>query len=564
MNGERIACRGRLRWALAAVTASAVIGAGPGGEREDCNGNGIEDAEDVASWGTAFDDATTWAAFDPGDEGVGADPDGYWGCVFDGRYVYFVPSDNGTAPHGEVLRYDTEGDYAEAASWATYDPGFHGVGKKPDGYADGVFDGRYIYFAPFRNAGGDHGEVLRYDTQGDFFETASWAAYDPGDHGVGEDPDGYNGAAFDGRYVYFAPYDNGTAHHSEVLRFDTTGDFESVDSWATFDPRDFGVSEKYGYAGALFDGQYVYFVGNCTSDTSHHGEMLRYDTQGDFFDPAAWQAYDPGDCGVGDDPDGYAGAVYDGQYVYFVPCYKEPDFWHCEMLRYDTHMAFDSVKAWKTYNPDGEGIGDNPEGYSGAVFDGRFVYYVPAVSDPGANDEFLRYDTGVGNFQDKAAWTAFRPKMFGVGEEANGFCGAAYDGRHMYFSPMRWANPHGEIMRYDTAAVGSPDCNGNGIPDECEVDDGSAADCNGNGVPDECDIAHGFSWDADGDGVPDECTEECPEDVDGDGVVDVLDLLAVLSSWGDTGGGLPADVNGDGVVDVLDLLAVLGAWGPCG
>ena len=53
----------------------------------------------------------------------------------------------------------------------------------------------------------------------------------------------------------------------------------------------------------------------------------------------------------------------------------------------------------------------------------------------------------------------------------------------------------------------------------------------------------------------------CPEDVNGDGTVDVLDLLAVIAAWGNPGG--PEDVNGDGVVDVLDLLAVISAWGPC-
>jgi parallel beta-helix repeat protein len=45
----------------------------------------------------------------------------------------------------------------------------------------------------------------------------------------------------------------------------------------------------------------------------------------------------------------------------------------------------------------------------------------------------------------------------------------------------------------------SSDCNANALPDECEPD------CNGNGVPDDCDIASRSSTDGDGDGVPDEC-----------------------------------------------------------
>ncbi len=51
-----------------------------------------------------------------------------------------------------------------------------------------------------------------------------------------------------------------------------------------------------------------------------------------------------------------------------------------------------------------------------------------------------------------------------------------------------------------------------------------------------------------------------PADINGDGKVDVLDLLEVLGAWGECSGECPADVNGDGVVDVLDLLAVLSAW----
>jgi len=55
---------------------------------------------------------------------------------------------------------------------------------------------------------------------------------------------------------------------------------------------------------------------------------------------------------------------------------------------------------------------------------------------------------------------------------------------------------------------------------------------------------------------------DCPADIDGDGDVDMSDLLAVMAAWG-SGGGIPEDVNGDGMVDVLDWLDVLGAWGTC-
>ena len=57
--------------------------------------------------------------------------------------------------------------------------------------------------------------------------------------------------------------------------------------------------------------------------------------------------------------------------------------------------------------------------------------------------------------------------------------------------------------------------------------------------------------------------DDCDGDTDGDSVVDVNDLLAVISSWG-TCGGCSADLNGDGYVDVSDLLSILDNWGFCG
>lgn len=50
-------------------------------------------------------------------------------------------------------------------------------------------------------------------------------------------------------------------------------------------------------------------------------------------------------------------------------------------------------------------------------------------------------------------------------------------------------------------------------------------------------------------------------DVNLDGIVDVNDLLAVITTWGDCPAICPADLNCDNIVDVNDLLAVITNWG---
>jgi hypothetical protein len=53
----------------------------------------------------------------------------------------------------------------------------------------------------------------------------------------------------------------------------------------------------------------------------------------------------------------------------------------------------------------------------------------------------------------------------------------------------------------------------------------------------------------------------CPGDANGDGSVDVTDLLTVIATWGASGGA--ADVDADGVVGLGDALTVIDRWGPC-
>ena len=49
-------------------------------------------------------------------------------------------------------------------------------------------------------------------------------------------------------------------------------------------------------------------------------------------------------------------------------------------------------------------------------------------------------------------------------------------------------------------------------------------------------------------------------DTNGDGVVDVNEVLEMLGQFGGPG---DCDTNGDGYIGVDDLLAQIGNWGPC-
>jgi len=53
----------------------------------------------------------------------------------------------------------------------------------------------------------------------------------------------------------------------------------------------------------------------------------------------------------------------------------------------------------------------------------------------------------------------------------------------------------------------------------------------------------------------------CPADIVSDGIINVNDLLAIISHFGEIGG--VGDINNDGVVNVTDLLLVINGWGEC-
>lgn len=103
--------------------------------------------------------------------------------------------------------------------------------------------------------------------------------------------------------------------------------------------------------------------------------------------------------------------------------------------------------------------------------------------------------------------------------------------------------------RYRVIIEWSADCNSDGLVDYGQIRAGELPDANNNNIPDCCE--QGVS-----------CSP-CPADIARDGVINGIDLAAVLANWGTAGGSINADVNQDGVVNGSDLATVLASWGPC-
>jgi hypothetical protein len=345
---------------------------------------------------------------------------GYSGLVFDGRYLYFVPHSAGTGHSGVVVRYDTQGSWAAATSFASFD--IASVAPAAKGFGGAVFDGRYIYFSPFAYAA-PHGNVVRYDTQATFGSASSWTIYDLDAASGGLGLRGFIGATFDGRYVYFAPYAkdaNGaapTGFFGRTLRYDTQGPFSTWSSWTVFDTTSIDVNAR-GFRGTIFDGRYVYLV-----PSEIPAVVMRYDTQLPAFDSASSWTAAPLAPLVGATAVGFYGAVFDGHYVYFVP-YRKPGEYQSTIVRLDTLTSFGSAASWKAV--DTRKLHPDAAGFISGAFDGRHVYFSPYSS----NSRVVRFDT-LGTFDEKpTAWSLYATKPLG----GSIFEGAAFDGHYIYFA----------------------------------------------------------------------------------------------------------------------------------
>ena len=157
---------------------------------------------------------------------------GFNGGAFDGRYLYLAQHNYGTFYGGQITRYDTTAVFTAAASFSTFDTAAY-VSSNSGGFFGALYDGRYVYYIPNTSFSGNQGLFVRYDTTNSFTSSGAYATFDMRGF-VNSNSIGFQGGVFDGRYLYLTPYTTGTS--GQWTRFDTTLTFTTTSSYATLTP----------------------------------------------------------------------------------------------------------------------------------------------------------------------------------------------------------------------------------------------------------------------------------------------------------------------------------------
>jgi hypothetical protein len=341
---------------------------------------------------------------------------------------------NPTPPGNPEATYN---DVTSAANWASFDTANLGGGASAGGYITSAFDGRYVYLVP-----GNDGVVPRYDTRAPFGSASSWSTFDVST--VEPSAGGFRGAAFDGRYVYLVPYESAPSTLGGVaVRYDTHADFGSAAAWQSFDITTIDPACT-GLFGATFDGRYLYLA-PYGQDQAPEGHAARFDTWGSFTDPTAWSTFDTGTLGA--ENVGFLGATFDGRYVYYSPYGYQYGHYGPMVTRYDTTGTFTDPGAWSSF--DTTSVDPRALGYFGTSFDGRYQYFLPYFGDGASGGLVSRYDT-TRPFAAGASWSTFDVSALGVAP-----AGGVFDGRFLYLVPNAFQGDtsgkgSGVLARLDT------------------------------------------------------------------------------------------------------------------
>lgn len=368
-------------------------------------------------------------------------------------------------------------------------------------------------------------------------------------------------------YLY-AGTSSGSANQGKLYRYDgTTWNAWSSTGWTT--QLGFAQGHAYGFRAGIVSAI-------CGTNRLYLGDL--YHDKFFYFDPTAAELvviYDHGGSCIWDFAE-FKNGLFAG--AYFGQLFRMPDTKCSSTFPWFTSQNLSSANNWalevfqdKLYI----GSGNNSAGSNGGglwVYDGTVwpiepVYTWPSVvSNEGVSA--LAADGDRTLFIGLGLPDGWYDSGNGIGEVW------AYDGQtfpwrisgiDQFGGGVQCLLIHGTSTDCDGSGIPDecevlPDCDGNGTPDACDPDcngngsdvcemlncpsaNPSCQDCNGNGRPDSCDITSGYSLDCNVNGVPD----ECELDTDGDGIIDDCDNCPTVSNADQ------ADCDSDGIGDACTI-----------
>lgn len=387
----------------------------------DAGGSALEggniDGGDAAAVETDLRDVSRWTTFampQVGGEGL-SQVGGYGGGLSVGDRLLLVPLKVGA----RFRSYDTRASLTEASSWTAFD--LSTKDARATAFFGAVSDGNHVYLAPYSSALATRWQfgARGGDAAPDAFTDPS--AYTLKDTGA----PGMLTAGFDGKYVYYVPFYHPTEMRplGRVVRYDTTQAFDLATAWTNTDLTLWSADAK-NFVGAMFDGHFMYFA------PAAFGVAARFDVTKAIDDRTAWTFFTTST--ICETCTSYEGIAFDGRYAYLAPSARNEGgtfVAKSAALRFDTTADFASQASWQTF--DMRNAHPSGAGYSGAVYDGRYVYYAP--SNWLSSGVVLRFDSR-GEFTDPTSWTAF--DVATVNPRAYGYKGAVFDGKNVYFVPF--------------------------------------------------------------------------------------------------------------------------------
>lgn len=211
---------------------------------------------------------------------------GFSGCVYDGTYIYLIPSNNGSAVlSGNCARVNPATANWTAVSSIQGSPltgvttlDLRATDPKLCGFYGGVITASHVYFVPYYN-GVYSGKIARVPVSSfllSSIETLDLAS-------VSSILTGYRGGVYDGRYIYLAPYYNNRDpinypgqlpdYHGKVVRIDA--ELFSLESVVHIDLQSVNTNLK-GFEGLSLNtsGKYLYL---CPNQNLTSGLVARID-----------------------------------------------------------------------------------------------------------------------------------------------------------------------------------------------------------------------------------------------------------------------------------------------